>query len=124
MFSRLPLGTLRRASFAALLHTTSPRSGRLVLNHSSNVEGLVDVLKDLARSPLVSAVIPARLARGGGRSSQLDLRVSVPTPTGWKVLATKGAMIQEVFVVSNLSCGDLQRELDARSPAGRSARAR
>lgn len=74
-------------------------TARLVLTHSTHLETLVPALRLLQSSPLVTSIIPARLASSGGRAhAGLTLRLGTPTPSGYKVLARRGGGVQEVFL--------------------------
>lgn len=86
--------------------------GRVVITHSTYIEGLIPVLKALAQDPTVSTVTPAVISRVRGRSSQLSLRVSTPITGGHKVTARRSGTAQEVFVLTSLNREDLQHRLD------------
>jgi len=83
------------------------------MTHSTYVEGLIHLLRRLAEIRGVDTVIPAVLSRVRGRSPSLSLRISTPIRGGYKLVARRGAMAQEVFVVTALSRGDLQSCVDA-----------
>ena len=86
--------------------------GRLVLNHSTNIEGLIPVLKKLALNQSINIVTPAIISRARGRSSQLVIRISVKTINGYKAIARKGKTAQEVFISTDLSKDELKNLLD------------
>ena len=86
--------------------------GRVVITHSTYVEGLIHLLKQLARCPGIDTVTPAVISRVRGRSAQLRLRVSAPITGGHKLVARRGSSVQEVFVVTNWSREQLQQQLD------------
>ena len=86
--------------------------GRVVLNHSTNIEGLIPVLKKLALNKSINMITPAIISRVRGRSSRLVIRVSVKTINGYKAIARKGNTAQEVFISTNLSKDELKRLLD------------
>lgn len=83
--------------------------GRLVITHSTYVEGLIPVLRRLAREPGIDTITPAVIGRVRGRSPQLQLRRSTPISGGHKLVARRGSSVQEVFVVTTLE----GRQLDA-----------
>lgn len=56
--------------------------GRVVITHSTYVEGLIPLLKQLALCPGIDTVTPAVISRVRGRSSQMRLRVSAPITGG------------------------------------------
>ena len=86
--------------------------GRVVLNHSTHVEGLIPVLKKLALNIRIKTVTPAIISRVKGRSSKLIIRVSVKTINGYKAIARKGQTAQEVFISTDLSKDELKKLLD------------
>lgn len=86
--------------------------GRLVVTHSTYLEGLIPLLRRLAAVPGVDTVTPAVICRVRGRSPGLRLRVSTPISGGHKLVARRGGSVQEVFVVTAWSRDQLQQELD------------
>ncbi len=86
--------------------------GRVVLNHSTHVEGLIPVLQKLAKNINIKTVTPAIISRVRGRSSNLVIRVSVKTINGYKAIARKGKTAQEVFISTDLSKDELKNLLD------------
>ena len=87
--------------------------GRVVLNHSTHIEGLIPVLKKLASNVRIKTVTPAIISRAKGRSSKLVIRVSIKTINGYKAIARKGKTAQEVFISTDLSKDELKNLLDA-----------
>jgi hypothetical protein len=85
---------------------------RLVITHSTYVEGLIPLLRKLAALPGIDTITPAVISRVKGRSNGLRLRVSSPITGGHKLLARRGTTAQEVFVVTQLSRDQLQEHLD------------
>ena len=86
--------------------------GRLVLNHSTNIEGLVPILRKLALHIGIKTIIPAAIARVRGKSSKLIIRLSLKTINGYKAIARKGKMAQEVFISTDLSKDELKKIID------------
>jgi len=86
--------------------------GRLVLNHSTNIEGLIPILRKLALDINIKTVTPAVLSRVKGKSSKLIIRLSVKTINGYKAIARKGTTAQEVFISTDLSKADLKQIID------------
>tara|TARA_Y100001968_G_C18802416_1_gene456278 strand:+ start:201 stop:503 length:303 start_codon:yes stop_codon:yes gene_type:complete len=76
--------------------------GRLVQNHSTHIEGLIKWLKRIAESQEVKTVTPASLSKTNGRGEKLVLKVTIKTKEGYKLLARKGKLVQEVFLVTCL----------------------
>jgi hypothetical protein len=86
--------------------------GRLVITHSTYLEGLIPLLKQLAAEDGIETVTPAVIGRVRGRSSGLRLRVSTPITGGFKLVARRGGSVQEVFVVTGWERQRLQERLD------------
>jgi len=93
--------------------------GRLVLNHSSNIEGLIPILKKLALENNIKTITPAVISRARGRSSKLIIRLSVKTINGYKAIARKGKTAQEVFISTDLSKDELKEIIDIYSPSAK-----
>jgi hypothetical protein len=86
--------------------------GRLVITHSTYLEGLIPLLKRLATEAGIETVTPAVICRVRGRCVGLRLRVSTPITGGYKVVARRGTSAQEVFVVTGWDRQRLQEHLD------------
>jgi hypothetical protein len=59
--------------------------GRLVITHSTYLEGLIPLLKRLVKDPQIDTITPAVISRVKGRAPELRLRVSTPITGGWKL---------------------------------------
>ena len=86
--------------------------GRLVINHSTNIEGLIPILKKLALNMNIKTITPGVISRVRGRSSKLIIRLSVKTINGYKAIARKGKTAQEVFISTDLSKQELKQIID------------
>ena len=86
--------------------------GRVVLNHSTHIKGLIPILKKLALNKRVRIVTPAIISRARGSSANLVIRISVKTINGYKAIARKGKTAQEVFISTDLSKDELKKLLD------------
>ncbi len=89
---------------------------RLVLTHSTHVDGLIPALKRIAHAH-IQTIVPGRIRRVAGSSAggtgSLSFRVTVPVSGGWRVLAQRGTQLQEVFCNgTHLTKEELQRVLD------------
>ena len=76
--------------------------GRLVKNHSTHIEGLIKWLTKLAEEDEIKTVTPASLSKTNGKGEKLSMKVTVKTNEGYKLLARKGKLVEEVFLVTNL----------------------
>lgn len=88
-------------------------SGRLVLNHSTHVDGLIPVLERLILWQGIRTITPGVISRSRGHIPTLKLRVSVPIRGGYKAIARAGKTVQEVFVLTTLSKGELEQAIAA-----------
>ena len=86
--------------------------GRLVLNHSTNIEGLIPILQKLSLNINIKTITPAVISRVKGKSSKLIIRLSVKTINGYKAIARKGKTAQEVFISTDLSKDELKQVID------------
>ena len=77
--------------------------GRLVQNHSTNIEGLIKWLKKIATINEIKTVTPASLSKTNGRGENLVLKVTVKTNEGYKLLARKGRLVQEAVSYTHLT---------------------
>lgn len=100
--------TLGTASAPAL-------AARLALNHSTHVEGLLPVLRRVIAAygpPDIHTIVPGRLAVTRGKANHFRIRISAPTPQGYKALVRRGRTVQEVFFTGSIDQTALQRALD------------
>ena len=86
--------------------------GRLVLNHSTNIEGLIPILQKLVQNTDIKTITPGAISRVRGRSSKLIMRLSVKTINGYKAIARKGKTAQEVFISTDLSKEQLKEMIE------------
>ncbi len=87
--------------------------GRVVLNHSTHIEGLIPVLKKLALNVSIRTITPAIISRVKGKTTNLVIRISVKTINGYKAIARKGKTAQEVFISTDLSKDELKKLLES-----------
>jgi hypothetical protein len=90
--------------------------GRVVLNQSTHVDGLIDRLRAIVSSPgvenVIDTAVPGRLSTCKGFSDALTLSVTVPVLGGFRAIARKGRGVQEVFFKTSLAKDALQTILD------------
>ena len=82
--------------------------GRVVITHSTYIEGLIPILKKLASNERIKTVTPAIITKVRGRSSKLIIRVSVITIGGYKAIARKGQSAQEIFITTDMNVDELR----------------
>ena len=90
--------------------------GRVVITHSTYVDGLIPWLKALAHETGIQTITPAVINRVRGRSPELKLRVSTPIQGGYKLVARKGSSAQEVFVVTTMTRLALEQAVEHHRP--------
>ena len=91
--------------------------GRLVQNHSTHIKGLVKWLKKIAKNEDIKTVTPASLAKVKGRGEKLVLKITVKTKEGFKLLARKGKLVQEVFLVTHLEEEEIKKIIKNTNPS-------
>ena len=82
--------------------------GRIVITHSTYIDGLIPVLKKLASNEKIKTVTPAIITKVRGRATNLTIRISASTISGYKAIARKGQTAQEVFISTEISKKDLE----------------
>tara|TARA_Y100000589_G_scaffold318556_1_gene346144 strand:+ start:221 stop:499 length:279 start_codon:yes stop_codon:yes gene_type:complete len=87
--------------------------GRVVITHSTYIEGLLPVLKKLAKNKKIKTITPAIISKVRGRTSKLIIRVSVITIGGYKAIARKGQSAQEIFITTDMNIDELRYLLDS-----------
>lgn len=91
--------------------------GRLVQNHSTHIEGLIKWLKRIAEIEEVKTVTPASLSKTNGRGEKLAIKVTIKTKEGFKLLARKGKLVQEVFLVTDLDEKEIKEVIKKTNPS-------
>ncbi|MEO0867958.1 MAG: DUF2103 domain-containing protein [Cyanobacteria bacterium J06642_11] len=90
--------------------------GRVVLNHSTHIPGLIAILHKLSTHPQIKTLTPAVISRGRSHAPKFRLKISVPIRGGFKLIARQGKSIQEVFIVTELNAEQLQEAVAAVVP--------
>ena len=90
--------------------------GRLVQNHSTHIDGLIKWLKRIAENEEVKTVTPASLSKAKGRGEKLVLKITIKTNEGFKLLARKGKLVQEVFLVTHMDEEEIKELIKRTSP--------
>ena len=76
------------------------------------MEGLIPILQKLALNVNIKTITPAVISKVRGRTSKLEIRLSVKTINGFKAIARKGQTAQEVFISTDLSKDELKKIID------------
>lgn len=82
--------------------------GRLVLNHSTHLPGLIAILEKLVKVEGIQTVTPAVIGSVRSHSPQFKLKISVPIRGGFKAIARQGKTFQEVFILTTLEQDQLE----------------
>ncbi len=90
--------------------------GRLVRNHSTNIDGLIKWLTIMSKNSAIKTITPACLSQTNSRNEQLTLKVSRKTSEGYKLVARKGKTVQEVYLVTKLEENDLYELINKTNP--------
>lgn len=86
--------------------------GKLKVEHSI-IDGVRDLLERLlAQNPEVRSVIPGVIRPVRDARGKVKVRVTVPTPNGWKAIALSAGARQELFVSTSLSREYLERAFE------------
>ncbi len=91
--------------------------GRLVQNHSTNIEGLIKWLKKIAENKEIKTITPAVVSKTNGRGERLILKLTIKTKEGFKLLARKGKLVQEVFLVTHLNKKEILKIIENTNPS-------
>ena len=85
--------------------------GRVVVTHSTYIPGLLKVLKKLAAVEGVATCTPAVIRHGGAHCQTFQLRITTPLQQGkgFKAIARKGHLSQEVFITTHLEKAVIQK---------------
>ncbi len=89
---------------------------RLVKNHSTNINGLIKWLNKISQSPEIKTITPACLSHANGREEKLTLKISRKTIEGYKLIARKGKLVQEVYLVTRLEEKNLFELIEKTNP--------
>lgn len=76
--------------------------GRLVWNHSTHIPGLIPILDKLSKHHGIRTITPGKIGPTRSHTAKLMLKVSVPIRGGFKLIARKSKLVQEVFVLTDL----------------------
>ncbi len=82
--------------------------GRLVVTHSTYINGLIDVLKSLEKIKGIKTISPGVLSRVKGHREKLNMKITREILGGYKTIARKGRNAQEVFITTKLSREELK----------------
>ena len=90
---------------------------RLVITHSTYINGLIKWLKKLSEEEAIQTITPATLSKVNSRGVALDIKISRKTNEGYKLIARKGKLAQEIFLVTKLSEESIKELLKKSNPS-------
>tara|TARA_Y100001968_G_scaffold130645_1_gene119234 strand:- start:760 stop:1029 length:270 start_codon:yes stop_codon:yes gene_type:complete len=82
--------------------------GRLVITHSTYIEGLLKWGKKICDQKGIKTVTPGLIGRTKGKVNKLTFRVCRKTDNGYKLIARNKKSFQEIYIVSNLDTAEFK----------------
>ena len=76
--------------------------GRIVLTHSTYVDGLIVLLKKIIKQPKIKTITPGVITRVKGHTDKLELNITREIRGGFKLKARKGRTAQDVFIITSI----------------------
>ncbi len=89
---------------------------RVVINHSTYIKGLIKWLKKLALYDEIECITPGVISKTKGRRDILNIGVSRKTTSGFRLLARKGKLVQEIYIITNLNSKELEIRINECNP--------
>ena len=86
--------------------------GRIVITHSTYLEGLLEKLKLISKDNNIKTITPGRISKTKGRREALKLKITTRIKGGFKLLARKGNSVQEVFIITEMDEDYLEELLE------------
>ena len=86
--------------------------GRLVVNHSTYIDGLLLKLKKLSKLDGIRTVTPGVISTTKGKVNQLTIKKSTRIRGGFKLIARRGSSVQEIFIITNLNESEVVKILE------------
>ena len=86
--------------------------GRVVITHSTYLEGLINILKKLANDSEIKTITPGVIKRTKSKRESLEIKVTVKTRGGYKAVVRKGKSVQEVFIITKYKKEELQKKIN------------
>ena len=72
--------------------------GRLVHTHSTYVEGLIEVLKELRKDDCIKTITPGVIVRVKGHTDKLKIKATREVRGGFKMVARKGSQSEPQLI--------------------------
>ena len=87
--------------------------GRLVITHSTYIDGLVKWGESIAKRSGIKTVTPGVIGRTKGSVEKLVFRITRQTKNGYKLIARNKKSYQEVYIVSDLEIKEFRNLLNS-----------
>ncbi len=81
---------------------------RLVKTHSTYIKGLIALLKEMGANEHIDTITPGVIKVVKSNCQRLELRITRITTSGYKLIARKGRMAQDVFITTTLKEEELK----------------
>ena len=82
--------------------------GRVVWNHSTHLPGLIPILNKLSKLSGIRTITPGEIRSSRAHAPKLRIKVSVSIRGGFKLIARKSKLVQEVFILTDLEQANLE----------------
>ncbi len=89
--------------------------GRLVHTHSTYINGLIELLKRLAKENGIYTISPGVISRVRGHKEKLKVSITRETIGGYKLIARKGRSAQEVYITTKYNREELREKIEESS---------
>ncbi len=86
--------------------------GRLVHTHSTYINGLIELLKRLAKENGICTISPGVISKVRGHKEKLNISITRETIGGYKLIARKGRSAQEVYITTKCSKNELREKIE------------
>lgn len=84
----------------------------MVTTHSTFIEGLLPILKKLARNEGIKTVTPGIIKSVRGKREGLKISISCKLKGGFKLIVRRGKSSQEVFVITKMEETELKSKIN------------
>ena len=86
--------------------------GRLVHTHSTYINGLIELLKRLAKENGIHTISPGVISRVKAHKEKLKIYITRETIGGYKLIARKGRSAQEIYITTKYSREELRKKIE------------
>ena len=74
--------------------------GRIVLTHSTYLDGLIPLLRKLVNYKGIRTITPGEIRKVKRKAEKLTVKTTIPILGGYKLIARNGTTAQEVFIIT------------------------